>query len=92
MVGALVVAVLLHLKRLENIVKIQEGFPFVRPPSSWLEWWILWFVQGEVHGVVHRSVCPCEFRYIMHGRHMLHQCQSIRQSVGPNHRLATVVQ
>jgi len=37
MVGALVVAVLLHLKKLESIVKILEGFPFVRPPSSLLE-------------------------------------------------------
>jgi len=37
MVGAWVVAVLLHLRRLKNIVEIQEGFPFVRPPFSWLE-------------------------------------------------------
>jgi len=37
MVGALVIAVLLYLKRLESIVEIPEGFPFVRPPSSLLE-------------------------------------------------------
>jgi len=37
MVGALVVAVLLHLRRLMSIVEIQGVCPVVRPLFSWLE-------------------------------------------------------
>ena len=89
-VGALVVAVLPHSRRLVSIVKIREVYPSVKPPSLWLEWWILWFVRGGVLEEVHQSVYAYDVQYMPHDRLVLHLFQSIHQLVGPNHKLAAV--
>jgi len=90
MVGALVVAVLPHPRRLMSIVEIREVCPSVKPPLPWLEWWILWFTRGAVLEEVHQSVYTYDVQYMPYDWRVLHLFQSIHQLVGPNHKLAAV--